>query len=151
MEWWRLLLADGCPVAGKSLPHCLGDRTGEHDRAEAGELAQASMVRAGMGLLMPLCSSPYAAAQMVDPCQSKSLSARTLQQGGIALVDIPAQLTALQAKIIGRLLEPQRVPWTAYFSGWLAMPLTAEQRAAVPAHFSALVAAGHRAALLQLP
>ena len=48
-------------------------------------------------------------------------------------MDIPAQLTALQAKIIGRLLEPQRVPWKAYFSGWLAMPLTAEQRAAVPA------------------
>ena len=48
-------------------------------------------------------------------------------------MDIPAQLTALQAKIIGRLLEPERVPWKAYFSGWLAMPLTAEQRAAVPA------------------
>ena len=48
-------------------------------------------------------------------------------------MDIPAQLTALQAKIVGRLLEPERVPWKAYFSGWLAMPLTAEQRAAVPA------------------
>ena len=39
---------------------------------------------------------------------------------------IPAQLTALQAKIIGRLLEPERVPWKAYLSGWLAMPITAE-------------------------
>ena len=48
-------------------------------------------------------------------------------------MDIPAQLTALHAKIIGRLLEPERVPWKGYFSGWLAMPLTAEQRAAVPA------------------
>ena len=66
-------------------------------------------------------------------------------------MDIPAQLTALQAKIIGRLLEPERVPWKAYFSRWLAMPLTAEQRAAVPAEVSTLVAAGHRAALLQLP
>ena len=25
------------------------------------------------------------------------------------------------------------MPWKAYFSGWLAMPLTAEHRAAVPA------------------
>ena len=41
MEWWRLLLADGCPDAGEPLPHCLGDRTGEHDMAEAGELAHA--------------------------------------------------------------------------------------------------------------
>ena len=50
MEWWRLLLADGCPDAGEPLPHCLGDWTGELDMAEAGELAQASMVRAGMRL-----------------------------------------------------------------------------------------------------
>ena len=50
MEWWRLLLADGCPDAGESLPHCLGDWIGEHDMAEAGELAHASMVRAGMRL-----------------------------------------------------------------------------------------------------
>jgi hypothetical protein len=59
---------------------------------------------------------------------SRAISTRTLQQGGIALVDIPAQLTALQANINGRLLEPERVPWKAYFSSWLAMPLTAEQR-----------------------
>ena len=50
MEWWWLLLADGCPDAGEPLPHCLGDWTGEHDMAEAGELAQTSMVRAGMRL-----------------------------------------------------------------------------------------------------
>ena len=50
MERWRLLLADGCPDAGEPLPHCLGYWTGEHDMAEAGELAQASMVRAGMRL-----------------------------------------------------------------------------------------------------
>ena len=50
MEWWWLLLADGCPDAGKPLPDCLGGWTGKHDMAEAGELAQASMLRAGMGL-----------------------------------------------------------------------------------------------------
>ena len=48
-------------------------------------------------------------------------------------MDIPAQLTALHAKIIGRLLEPERVPWKAYLSSWLAMPLTAEQRMTAPA------------------
>ena len=64
---------------------------------------------------------------------SRAISTRTLQQGDIALVDIPAQLTALQAKIIGLLLEPERVPWKAYFSSWLAMPLTGEQRITAPA------------------
>ena len=65
---------------------------------------------------------------------------------------IPAQLTALQAKIIGRLLESQRVPWKAYLSGWLAMPITAEHEAAVPAQSKHLLAAaGHRACLLQFP
>ena len=110
-------------------------------------------------ILRQLCTSVYtfvaanrpAAAGAAHLFPSRAISARTLQQGGIALVDIPAQLTALQAKIIGRLLEPERVPWKAYFSGWLAMPLTAEQEGCSPSTVSALVAAGHRAALLQLP
>ena len=50
MEWWRLLLADDCPDADAPLPHCLGDGTDEHDMAEAGELALASMVRTDMRL-----------------------------------------------------------------------------------------------------
>ncbi len=40
--------------------------------------------------------------------------------------------------IFGRLLEPERMPWKAYFSGWLAMPLAAEQRAAISAQFQQL-------------
>ena len=44
---WRLLLAAGCPDAGKPLPDCLGDWTGEHDMAECGQLACASGVGAG--------------------------------------------------------------------------------------------------------
>ena len=51
MEWWWLLLADGCPDAGKPLPDCLGGWTGEHDMAEAGELAQASRLLAWMDCL----------------------------------------------------------------------------------------------------
>ena len=50
MERWRLLLADGCPDAGKPLPDCLGDWTGEHDMAECGQLARPSRVGAGMRL-----------------------------------------------------------------------------------------------------
>ena len=92
-------------------------------------------------ILRQLCTSVYtfvaakrpAAAGAAHLFPSRAISARILQQGGIGLVDIPAQLTALQAKIISRLAEPERVPWKAYFSGWLAMPLTAEQRTAVPA------------------
>ncbi len=40
-------------------------------------------------------------------------------------MDIRAQLTALQAKIIGRFLEPERIAWKAFFGSWLSMPLTA--------------------------
>ena len=91
--------------------------------------------------LRQLCTSVYtfvaanrqAAAGAAHLYPSRAMSTRTLQQGGIALVDIPAQVTALQAKIIGRLLKPERVPWKAYFSSWLAMPLTAEQTITAPA------------------
>ena len=48
VERWRLLLADGCTDAGKPLPDCLGDWTGEHDMAECDQLARASRVGAGM-------------------------------------------------------------------------------------------------------
>ena len=44
MERWKLLLADGCPDAGKPLPECLGDWTGEHNMAECGQLARTSRV-----------------------------------------------------------------------------------------------------------
>ena len=50
----------------------------------------------------------------------------------LPLWDIRAQLTALQAKIIGRFLEPERIAWKAFFGSWLSMPLTAEQRLSTP-------------------
>ena len=34
MERWRLLLADGCLIAGEPLPRCLGYRPCEHDIIE---------------------------------------------------------------------------------------------------------------------
>ena len=91
-------------------------------------------------LLRQLCTSVYtfvaanrpvvAGAALLYP--SRDASSRALQQGGIALVDIRAQLTALQAKIIGRFLEPERIAWKAFFGSWLSMPLTAEQRLSTP-------------------
>ena len=91
-----------------------------------------------------------AAAGAAPLFPSRAISTRTLQQGGIVLVDIPAQLTALQANTNGRLLEPERVPWKAYFSSWVAMPLTAEQRI-IAQQSSIIVAAGQGTTLLQLP
>jgi hypothetical protein len=75
-----------------------------------------------------------AAAGAAPLFPGREISTRIFQQGGIALADIPAQLTALQAKIIRRLLETVRVPWRqAYFSIRLAIPHTAEQRITAPA------------------
>jgi len=91
-------------------------------------------------LLRQLCTSVYtfvaanrpvvAGAGLLYP--SRDDSSRTLQQGGIALVDIRAQLTALQANIIGRFLEPERIAWKSFFGSWLSMPLTHEQRLGTP-------------------
>ena len=50
----------------------------------------------------------------------------------LPLMDIRAQLTALQAKIIGRLLEPEHQAWKAFFDSWLSMALTAEQILSTP-------------------
>ena len=38
-----------------------------------------------------------------------------IAQGGINLLAIPEQITALRAKVIGRLMEPEQLPWKAYF------------------------------------
>ncbi|KAL3154646.1 hypothetical protein ABBQ32_014093 [Trebouxia sp. C0010 RCD-2024] len=32
-------------------------------------------------------------------------------QGGVGLVEVPTQIQALQAKVVSRLLEPERLPW----------------------------------------
>ena len=71
-----------------------------------------------------------AAAGAAPLLPSRAISTRTLQQGGIAVVYIPAQLTALQAKIIGRMLEHKRVPRKAAGS-----PCTTQQsRGLQPQH-----------------
>ena len=58
MERWKLLLADGCPDAGKPLPECLGDWTGEHNMAECGQLARTSRVGAGRRLWITSANMP---------------------------------------------------------------------------------------------
>ena len=35
-------------------------------------------------------------------------------RGGVGLVDIPSQIQALQAKLVSRLLEPERLPWKVF-------------------------------------
>jgi hypothetical protein len=52
----------------------------------------------------------------------KSTCYRDFAHGSIRLVDIRSQLTALQAKIIGRFLEPEYIPWKAYLAFWLYRP-----------------------------
>ena len=91
-------------------------------------------------LLRQLCTAVYifvaanrpvvAGAAHLYP--SRDVSSRAEEQGGIALMDIRAQLTALQAKIIGRLLEPEHQAWKAFFDSWLSMALTAEQILSTP-------------------
>ena len=44
---------------------------------------------------------------------------RAAKDGGIALVDIRSQILALQAKVLGRLLEPEQLAWKAFFDFWL--------------------------------
>ena len=43
---------------------------------------------------------------------------RTVTDGGIALVDLRAQILALQAKVLGRLLQPEQLAW----KGLLRLP-----------------------------
>nr|BAA25763.1 reverse transcriptase [Chlorella vulgaris] len=60
--------------------------------------------------------TPGAAAALFP---SKDVCFRAAAHGGIALVDIKAQILALQAKVVGRLLEPEQLAWKANFDHWL--------------------------------
>ncbi|BDA47098.1 Transposon TX1 uncharacterized 149 kDa protein [Coccomyxa sp. Obi] len=42
-----------------------------------------------------------------------------VKDGGIALVDLRAQILALQAKVVSRLLEPEQLAWKSFFDFWL--------------------------------
>ena len=62
-----------------------------------------------------------------------------IAQGGINLLAIPEQITALRAKVIGRLMEPEQLPWKAYFDhhmyrtrAWLATAGPAATAANLP-------------------
>ena len=46
---------------------------------------------------------------------ARETCALPITQGGIGLLAIQQQLTALQAKVIGRLMEPEQLPWKGFF------------------------------------
>jgi hypothetical protein len=49
----------------------------------------------------------------------KEVCFRAAADDGIALMDIRAQVLALQAKVVGMLLEPEQLAWRLYFDHWL--------------------------------
>ena len=59
-----------------------------------------------------------------------------VKDGGIALVDLRAQILALQAKVVSRLLEPEQLAWKAFFDLWFYRS-TAWQAAQAPARLAA--------------
>ena len=66
----------------------------------------------------------------------KATCFRAGKDGGIALVDLSAQILALQAKMLGRLLEPEQLDWKAFFDFWLhrsAACLAAQEPASLSA------------------
>ena len=44
------------------------------------------------------------------------------QAGGVGLVDVHTQIQALQAKVVSRLLEPERLAWKVFQGHWLYHP-----------------------------
>ena len=88
----------------------------------------ATFIPVPQALLQRLCRAIYtfvAANRPVTPGAAaalhpgKEVCFRAAADGGIALVDIRAQILALQAKVVGRLLEPEQLAWKAYFDHWL--------------------------------
>jgi hypothetical protein len=88
----------------------------------------ASFIPVPQDLLQRLCRAIHtfvAANRPVNPGAAaalfpgKKVCFRSAADGGIALVDIRAQILTLQAKVVGRLLEPEQLTWKAYFDHWL--------------------------------
>ena len=65
-------------------------------------------------------ASPISAIPALHP--NRSVSSLPYDMGGLRLVDVPTQIAALQAKLIARVLEPERHPWKILFSQWLYRP-----------------------------
>ena len=59
-------------------------------------------------------------AALPAPAPSAALFPRVLTsslppaQGGVGLVEVPTQIQALQAKVVSRLLEPERLAWKVF-------------------------------------
>ena len=49
----------------------------------------------------------------------RAVSSLDWSQGGVRLVNVEAMISALQAKLVARLLSPPILPWQKFFASWL--------------------------------
>ena len=83
----------------------------------------ATFIPMPLGIRLQVCTAIYtfvAAGRPADAGAGQLYPARDtcalpITQGGIGLVAIQQQLAALQAKVIGRLMEPEQLPWKGFF------------------------------------
>ena len=83
----------------------------------------ATFIPMPLGIRSQVCTAIYsfvAAGRPADAGAGQLYPARDtcalpITQGGIGLVAIQQQLAALQAKVIGRLMEPEQLPWKGFF------------------------------------
>ena len=83
----------------------------------------ATFIPRPLGIRLQVCTAIYtfvAADRPADAGAGQLYPARDtcalpITQGGIGLVAIQQQLAALQAKGIGRFMEPEQLPWMGFF------------------------------------
>ena len=84
----------------------------------------------------------FIVTQQLPPAPSHSFPSRQvcalpIQHGGLAMAEVPSQISALQGKHISRMLEPEHHPWKTLAARWLTdadhAPHASSSTAAQPA------------------
>ena len=83
----------------------------------------ATFIPMPLGIRLQVCTAIYTFVAVDRPADAgagqlypaRDTCALPVTQGGIGLVAIQQQLAALQAKVIGRLMEPEQLPWKGFF------------------------------------
>lgn len=107
----------------------------------------------------PDLPSPSPPRQQPPPAPSHSFPSRQvcalpIQHGGLAMAEVPTQISALQGKHISRLLEPEHLPWKTLATRWftsapLAAPAGSSAAAQQAPHVACLLhQLGYGAAIL---